>query len=88
MLLLFSTLGLSALIFWQKSLQQHLAWLAGLVFFVYLYNVAGCLEVAIVNSLEVRRYLTMQMVFTLFAQFLALWLVIEFVQEKRAHHST
>jgi hypothetical protein len=88
MLLLFSTLGLSVYIFWQKSLRQHLAWLAGLVFFVYLYNVAGCLEVAIVNSLEVRRYLTVQMVFTLFAHFLALWLVIEFVQEKRAHHST
>jgi hypothetical protein len=54
-----------------------LGWLTVLVLFLYSYNAAACLEVAIVNSLEVRRYLTVQMFFTTVAQFLALWLLCE-----------
>ena len=42
------------------------------------YNAASCLEVAIVNSLEVYRYITVQMYSTLLTQFLALWLILEF----------
>ena len=55
-----------------------------LVLFLYSYNATACLEVAIVNSLEVRRYLTVQMFFTTVAQFFALWLLCEVVLEMRA----
>jgi hypothetical protein len=61
-----------------------LGWLTLLVLFVYSYNAAACLEVAIVNSLEVRRYLTVQMFFTTVAQFFALWLLCEVAVEMRA----
>jgi hypothetical protein len=44
--------------------------------------------VAIVNSLEVHRYMTVQMYATLLTQLLALWLIFEFAlditQHKRA----
>jgi len=63
--------------------RKRLGWLTALVFFVYSYNAAGCLEVAILNSLEVRRYLTVQMFFTTAAQFLALWLLCEMAVEMR-----
>jgi hypothetical protein len=61
-----------------------LGWLTVLVWFLYSYNATACLEVAIVNSLEVRRYLTVQMFFTTVAQFFALWLLCEMVIEMRA----
>jgi hypothetical protein len=61
-----------------------LGWLTVLVLFLYSYNATACLEVAIVNSLEVRRYLTVQMFFTTVAQFLAIWLLCEMALTMRA----
>ncbi len=69
------TLGLLTLVW--RSLRQRLGWLVALTLFVFAYNVAACLEVAIINSLEVPRYSTVQFVFTLFAEFLGLWLLLE-----------
>jgi hypothetical protein len=63
--------------------RKRLAWLAAFVLFAYLYNAVSCLEVAIVNSLDVRRYLTVQMYATVLAQFLALWFILEFALENR-----
>jgi hypothetical protein len=54
-----------------------------LVAFVYSYNAASCLEVAILTSLDVRRYLTVQMFFTLLAQFFAFWFLCEIALENR-----
>jgi hypothetical protein len=76
--LVFLMLILSAIIFWRQSCWQHLRWLAVLVLFGCAYNAASCLEVAIVNSLEVYRYITVQMYATLLTQLLALWLILEF----------
>jgi hypothetical protein len=43
-----------------------------------------CVGVAIVNSLEIRRYMTVQLFPVIVAQFLALWFVIELFLERRA----
>jgi hypothetical protein len=88
MSLLVLALILSAIIFWKQARWRRLRWLAALVLFGSAYNAASCLEVAIVNSLEVHRYITVQMYATLLTQFLALWLIFEFAldiaQPKRA----
>jgi hypothetical protein len=70
-------LALSAIIFWKQARWRRLRWLAALVLFGSAYSAASCLEVAIVNSLEVHRYITVQMYATLLTQFLALWLILE-----------
>jgi hypothetical protein len=78
-------LALSAVIFWRRARWQRLRWLAGLVLFGCAYNAAGCLAVAIANSLEVHRYITVQMYATLLTQFLTLWLILEFALDIRQH---
>jgi hypothetical protein len=82
--LLWVAVALSAVVLFRQRYRRRLGWLAVLVLFVYSYNAAGCLEVAIINSLEVRRYVTVQLFFTIFAQFLALWLLCEMALEMRA----
>ena len=77
MSLLLLALILSAIIFWKQARWRRLRWLAALVLFGSAYNAASCLEVAIVNSLEVHRYITVQMYATLLTQFLAFWLILE-----------
>jgi hypothetical protein len=82
--LLWVALAFSAtVLFWQRY-RRRLGWLAILVLFVYSYNAAGCLEVAVINSLEVRRYVTVQLFFTILAQFFALWLLCEMALELQA----
>jgi len=82
--LLWIALALGAVVLCQQRYRRRLGWLTVLVLFLYSYNAAACLEVAIVNSLEVRRYLTVQMFFTTIAQFFALWLLCEVAIEMRA----
>jgi len=82
--LLWIAIAVSAAVLFQPRYRRRLGWLTVLVLFLYSYNAAACLEVAIVNSLEVRRYLTVQMFFTTVAQFLALWLLGETTLEMRA----
>jgi len=76
--LLLLALILSAIIFWKQARWRRLRWLAAFVLFGSAYNAASCLEVAIVNSLEVHRYSTVQLYATLLTQFLAFWLILEF----------
>jgi len=52
--------------------------------FVYSYNLASCLEVAIVHSLENPRYSTVQMFVTILAQFLTILLILEILLGSRA----
>jgi hypothetical protein len=86
--LLLLALILSAIIFWKQARWRRLRWLAAFVLFGSAYNAASCLEVAIVNSLEVHRYITVQMYATLLTQLLAFRLIFEFAlditQHKRA----
>jgi hypothetical protein len=58
---------------------RRLHLIAALVVFSFSFNAACCLEVAIINSLEIRRYMTVQMYSTLLAQLFGLWFILEFV---------
>jgi len=75
--------ALSAGVLLQEKWRKHLCWLAGLVLFAYSYTMASCLEVAVVHSLELRRYVTVQLFFAILAQFLALLFILEFALEMR-----
>lgn len=81
--LLFITLILAVAAFFRGHLRRRAGWLAALTLFVFSYNAAACLEVAILHSLEVPRYTWVQMSFTLLAEFLAIWLLLEFLFQKR-----
>jgi hypothetical protein len=70
-----------------QSRRRRLGWLAALVLLGYLYNGAACLEVAVIHSLEIRRYITVQMFLTLLVQFFALWFILEFALEMRARQN-
>jgi len=82
--LLLAALALSVVVFTDKGHRRCLGWLAALVLFVYSYNLASCFEVAVIHTLQNPRYVTVQVFFTILAQFLALWFVIEFALETRA----
>jgi hypothetical protein len=76
--------ALGAVVLTQERHRRRLGWLAALVLLGYLCNAAACLEVAVIHSLEIRRYITVQMFLTLFVQFFALWFILEFALEMRA----
>jgi hypothetical protein len=82
--LLASTLALAAATLFRRDYRRHVGWLVALTLFVFLYNAAACLEVAIINSLEVPRYSTVQFFFTLLAELLALRLLAETLLQMRA----
>jgi hypothetical protein len=86
--LLLLALILSAIIFWKQARWRRLRWLAAFVLFGSAYNAASCLEVAIVNSLEVHRYITVQLYATLLTQFLAFWLILEFALDITRRRNT
>jgi hypothetical protein len=77
LILLLIALALSITVLFQKGLRRRLGWLAALVLFTYSYNVANCLEVAVVHCLGNPRYATVQMFFTILAQFLTILLIFE-----------
>jgi hypothetical protein len=81
--LFLSAIALSAMVLFRKDCRRRLGWLAVLVLFVYSYNAAASLEVAVINSLDVPRHATAQVFFTIVAQFLALWLICEVALERR-----
>jgi hypothetical protein len=58
---------------------RRLHLIAALVVFSFSFNAACCLEVATITSLELRRYMTVQMYSTLLAQLFGLWFILEFV---------
>ena len=58
---------------------RRLRFIAALVVFSFSFNAACCLEVATIISLEIRRYMTVQVYSTLLAQLLGLWSILEFV---------
>jgi hypothetical protein len=79
---------LGAVVLAQERRRRRLGWLAALILLGYLYSAAACLEVAVVHSLEIRRYITVQMFLTLLVQFFALWFILEFALEMRARQKT
>jgi hypothetical protein len=75
--LLLIAVALSPLVLSREAHRQRLGWLVALVLFVYSYNLANCLEVAVIHSLQNSRYATVQMYFVILAQFLAILLILE-----------
>jgi hypothetical protein len=78
---LFAAVVTAALVFSRASLRQRWGWLVGAVSFLYWYSFATCFETALVNSLEVFRYLTVQLAFVVLAQFMTLLLLFELLTD-------
>lgn len=74
-------LGISialAIVAWlARGETRRLRWLAALTLFVFAYNAAACFETAVVHSLDIPRYATIQFYFTVLAEFPALRLLAE-----------
>ena len=71
MALFLAALALSVVVFTQERYQSRLGWLTALVLFMCSHNVASCFEVAVIHTLQNPRYVTVQVFFTILAQFLA-----------------
>jgi hypothetical protein len=74
---LFAAVVTAALVFFRPDFRQRWGWLVGAVLFLYWYSFATCFETALVNSLEVFRYVTVQLAFVVLAQFMTLLLLFE-----------
>jgi len=70
---------LSGIIWARATLRRRWGWLAGMVLFAFWYSFATCFETAALNSLDVYRYMTVQFIFAILAQFLTVLLVLEFL---------
>jgi hypothetical protein len=74
-----TALLLSAIVLSKASLRRRWGALAGIVLLSYWFNFATCFESAALNSLEVFRYMTVQLIFAILAQFLTLLFGLEFL---------
>jgi hypothetical protein len=83
--LLLITVGFGVTLLFHQRHRSRLGWLTVSVLFVYSYSLASCLEVATIQSLEIPRYMIVQMYFAILAQFLALWLIVEVVSKRFPH---
>jgi hypothetical protein len=57
--------------------RRHFLWLIVALGLVYCYNFGNSLTIAFVHSMEVNRYVRIQLIFTIFAQCLTLGLLVE-----------
>ena len=64
------------ILFW-RALRSHFLWLVAGLWLAYSYNFGNCLTIAIVHSLEVTRYVRIQLIYTVFAQCLSLYFLLE-----------
>jgi hypothetical protein len=86
--LLVASIAVSTFVFLRQRQRSRFGCLAGFVLFLFTCNFFACLEVAVVHLLEYSRYITVQMYFTLLAEFFALWLGVESVLEIPEHAHT
>jgi hypothetical protein len=68
---------ISPLILICRPFRHHLLWAVVALWLVYSYNFGNCLTIAIVHSLEVVRYVRIQLIYTVFAQFLSIYFTLE-----------
>jgi len=57
--------------------RAHLPWLVAALWLTYSYNFGNCLTIAIVHSLDVVRYVRIQLIYTVFAQCASVYFVLE-----------
>lgn len=86
--LLLGSIMFGAALLLRRNSRSRLGWLVAWVAFLYLWNWACCLEVAVIHSLDVRRYATVQLFFTNLAQFTALWLFCEIALGNRIREAS
>jgi hypothetical protein len=60
-----------------SPLRRHLLWLVVALWLAYSYNFGNCLTIAVVHSLELTRYIRIQLIYTVFAQCAAIYFLIE-----------
>jgi hypothetical protein len=77
-----AALLLSALVLARTSWRIRWSALAGIVLLSYWFNFATCFESAALNSLEVYRYMTIQLSFATLAQFLTMLFGLEFLMAR------
>jgi hypothetical protein len=80
---LFAGALLSVRLLFLPRYRPHFAWLVAAVCLAYAYNMGNCLTIAIVHSLEVTRYVHAQLIFSVFAQCLSLYLLMELAVFRR-----
>lgn len=68
---------ISPLVLFSCAFRGHLSWAVAALLLAYSYNFGNCLTIAIVHSLEVTRYVRIQLIFTIFAQCLSIYFVLE-----------
>jgi hypothetical protein len=68
---------LSPLLLFFRPLRIHLLWLIVALWLAHSYNFGNSLTIAVVHSLDVTRYVRIQLIFTVFAQCLTLGLLLE-----------
>ena len=68
---------ISPLLLISCAFRQHLFWLIACLWLAYSYNFGNCLTIAVVHSLEVTRYVRIQLIYTIFAQCLCLYFFLE-----------
>ena len=83
--LLLGTFGFGVVLLFHQHLRSLLGYLTAWVLFAYSYGLASCLEVATIHTLQIARYMTVQMYFAILAQFLAFWLILEVFLEPLPH---
>jgi hypothetical protein len=74
-----AALALALIVALNSRRWARLRFIATVVVFAFAFNAVCCLEVAIISSLDLHRYMTVQMYSTLLAQLLGLWFILEFV---------
>ncbi len=70
---------LSPLLLLARPLRGQFFWMIAALWLVYSYNFGNCLTIAIIHSLEVMRYVRSQLIYTVFAQCMSVYFVIELV---------
>ncbi|HEX4085844.1 MAG TPA: hypothetical protein VHY22_13105 [Chthoniobacteraceae bacterium] len=68
---------ISPLVLISCALRKHLRWVVIGLWLVYSYNFGNCFTIAVVHSLEVTRYVRIQLIYTVLAQTLSLYFIAE-----------
>jgi hypothetical protein len=77
--LLCTTVALAIVLMLRPDYRKQIGWVALMTLFFFSYNAPVCLETAILHSLDVPRYVTIQFYITVLAEFLAIRLLCETV---------
>jgi len=64
-------------VLYPRRLRRRLGFMAAVVLFLCWYNFGNCIEIAVIHTLDNFRYDTIQLIFTLLAQFAAVLLIAQ-----------